>query len=367
MEDNNKLTELCSRNYKDQAVWFLNSYWEEFAQREAEKIWNLKHKMDQLDLNKHEQGCALDELQAHRFLEQLGETLTVTELRDKLKAVGVIIGEKIKYVPLIWYLIYKYSIDWRVLIKRPQGSKDEIEKAAAMLTEVQRAFTEAEDRAKTAAEAVAVSSKAESQAKSREAEAKSREDEARARETEAKAREHEAKQAQEELESALRELNAQESAYKKKTEELKKASEEGGAVSRNKAANELAQHLAADPLPLRKAKITQEAAVKKAEKATNIAAEAAKAASGARAVAEAAAGEASRARKDAEAAKAASEAAARAAEAALDEAAKRMTAAEAYLQEAKKRLPFGATWWMERELHEKRKFLPKAKGGIDKK
>ena len=38
-------------------------------------------------------------------------------------------------------------------------------------------------------------------------------------------------------------------------------------VSRNKAKNELAQHLGEDPLPLRKAKITAEAAVKRAERA----------------------------------------------------------------------------------------------------
>jgi hypothetical protein len=55
---------------------------------------------------------------------------------------------------------------------------------------------------------------------------------------------------------------------------LKKKSEEGGVVSRNKAKNELAQHLAEDPLPLRQAKITAEAAVRKAEKATKAAAEA---------------------------------------------------------------------------------------------
>ena len=40
----------------------------------------------------------------------------------------------------------------------------------------------------------------------------------------------------------------------------------GGVVSRNKAKNELAQLKAEDPLPLRKARITLEAALKRAEK-----------------------------------------------------------------------------------------------------
>merc|ERR1712125_43759 len=78
--------------------------------------------------------------------------------------------------------------------------------------------------------------------------------------------------AKEELEVALQALHAEEEAYNKKKEELERKSKEGGVVSRNKAANELAQLLAEDPLPLRRAKITQEAAVKKAEK-TKIAAE----------------------------------------------------------------------------------------------
>lgn len=93
-------------------------------------------------------------------------------------------------------------------------------------------------------------------------------------------------------------------------------------VQRNKAKNELAQHLAEDPLPLRKAKITQEAAVKKTERAAQ--------------AAEAAAQEAARAKE--------------AAEAALEEARKRVEEAEAYLEKAKNSLPHGGVWWMVRLL-----------------
>jgi hypothetical protein len=113
---------------------------------------------------------------------------------------------------------------------------------------------------------------------------------------------------------------AQEDAYNNKTEDLKRKSEEGGLVQRNKAKNELAQHLAEDPLPLRKAKITQEAAVKKTERAA--------------VAAEAAAQEAARAKE--------------AAEAAFAEASKRVEEAEAYLEKAKNSLPHGGVWWMVR-------------------
>merc|ERR1712125_9330 len=106
-------------------------------------------------------------------------------------------------------------------------------------------------------------------------------------------KDNEAKSAQEELEAALAALKAEEDAYNQKKAELEKKSQEGGVVSRNKAANELAQHLAEDPLPLRRAKITAEAAVKRAEKTS-------KAAADARASAEASANAASKAREAAE-------------------------------------------------------------------
>jgi len=102
---------------------------------------------------------------------------------------------------------------------------------------------------------------------------------------------------------------------------------------KNKAKNELAQHLATDPLPLRKAKLTTEAATKKAEKA--------------RVAAEMAAEEAERARQDADDKL-------RDCEAKFDE-------CERQLEELRRRPGGGqgALWWINRELEEARKFMPK--------
>jgi len=78
----------------------------------------------------------------------------------------------------------------------------------------------------------------------------------------------EAATAEEELRQALAELHEQESTYNKKKQELEDKSEDGslGVVQRNKAKNELSQHLAEDPLPLRRAKLTTAAATKKSRK-----------------------------------------------------------------------------------------------------
>jgi len=105
-------------------------------------------------------------------------------------------------------------------------------------------------------------------------------------------------------------------------------------MKKGTAKNELAQLESEDPLPLRKAKITQGAALKKAEKAAKVAAD----------------------EKDA-------------ADTAARNAAESKVAAEAAFAEAEKQLETlkrkgdgiaqGAIWWMERELLERRKYMPK--------
>src|SRR3989338_11056257 len=66
--DRSKLHQICELSYKAQAVWFLNGFWDSH-QGEAEKFWAYVHKANAIDIEKHEEGCALDELNAHRLLE----------------------------------------------------------------------------------------------------------------------------------------------------------------------------------------------------------------------------------------------------------------------------------------------------------
>merc|ERR1711874_42097 len=259
-------------------------------------------------------------MNAHRFLEIYNETMTVRELRESLRSTGAIDAGRVKLVPITYILIFKYKVDWHELVNRSQGdNREEMEAAQKMLDEVKVLFKTAE----------------------------ARQQDALARENDAREAEAPFKAAQDELEAALAEVKSQEDAYNSRTEELKKKSETGGVVSRNKAANELAQHLAEDPLPLRKAKITADA----------------------REAAEKAAVEATNARKAAEDAREASAKAKAVAEAALDDASKKLQEAEDYLEEVKSKpgCAHGALWWIERELHEQKAYLPESKGGYRKK
>jgi DNA repair exonuclease SbcCD ATPase subunit len=361
--DSEKLEALSQKPYKDQVVWFLNAFWEVFAEPHAETIWKYCHKYEDLDLEKKTEGTGLDELNAHRFLEFFKDTHTVSELRAKLRETGALPpSAKPKLVPITHFLLFQYNADYRVLVNASQGDNaKEIAEAQRRLDEVSAAFEASDARAREADAAFR-------EALARDKVAKETEAEAKAREADAIQREAPFKAAQEELEAALAELKAQEDAYQAKKEDLERRSNEGNVVQANKAKNELAQLLAENPLPLRKAKITTEAATKKAEKARAPFEAARKQAEDARAAASAAAQEASNARTAASRAKDASERAKEAADQALDDARRLVQEAEDYLQEIRSKpgCAYGAMWWMSRELEEKKKYLPERKGGVRK-
>lgn len=158
-------------------------------------------------------------------MEAFGETKGVVELRDQLRENDITFTKRIS---LIEYLLFRYKQSVSEFVKRPQGdNSEEIAKAQALLEQVQAALDKAINELKKAKEA----------------------------ETEQK--------------KALAEVNAQQDAYDNATKQLTQKSEDQnlGLVARNRAKNELAQHLSQDNLPLSRAKLTLEAATKKAEKA----------------------------------------------------------------------------------------------------
>eukprot|EP01089_Gocevia_fonbrunei_P012811 TRINITY_DN3122_c0_g2_i2.p1 TRINITY_DN3122_c0_g2~~TRINITY_DN3122_c0_g2_i2.p1 ORF type:complete len:197 (+),score=77.96 TRINITY_DN3122_c0_g2_i2:125-715(+) len=194
-------------------------------------------------------------------------------MREKLTSFGV---ERVRNVPLAHFLMWKYNLKASEVANAPQGAnQEELAQALEMLAKVQAALKQVE-----AAEAAA-----------------------KKREAEALESERPFRLAQEELQAAIDDLHSQEQAYKNKT--------------------------------LRRAKITTEAAERKAEKLRAPFKET---------------------RERAEEARAA-------AERAVEEARERMDEAEAYLAEVKRKpgQPYGALWWIDRELAEVRRYLPSSK------
>jgi len=278
MNEKTQFLELTRMKYVDQAKWYLNGFWSEGAQNESENIWKYTQKFIELD-DRKAGGNELDEFQAHKFLESLGETLTVMALRDKLRKIDLDANGK---MALLEYLCFRFSKAVQQVINAPQGENaEEIKAAGEKLSKVQQEL----EQQRQAEEAV--------------------------------------RKAEESLKAAVDDLHKQEEAYQNqiKTLESKIADPNASTVAKSKAKNELAQLKNEDPLPLRKAKITQEAALRKVEKERKAAEE--------------------QTRK-------------------LEEV---FNQAQEYLEKVKKSggNPLGAIWWMERELKEAQKYLPKKK------
>jgi len=191
--------------------------------------------------------------------------------------------------------------------------------------------------------------------------------------------EDDVRKAEDENKAALDELHKQEKEYNQKVDDLTAKSNDSSlsTVQKNKAANELQQLKGEDPLPLRKAKINQGATVRKCEKATKAVEEQTKKVEQQkneveeakhkqiekRKQVEAAKEDSVEKTKQVEAAKVDADQKKQEAEDAAVEAEKKFQEAMDFLEQAKKRPgnSHGTFWYMDRELTEKKKYLPKSK------
>jgi chemotaxis protein histidine kinase CheA len=313
-----KITQL---NFAEQAKWFLNAFWTRGAEPDKELIWSLAKKMTSFT-KKGAAGTDLDELEAHKFIEALGETLTVIELRERLRKIDLNNDNK---MAMIEYLLFRFPYlgDNTVVacIEAPQADNSAELAAAAKMVEVAEArMTEAIDGA---------------------AHAKVKQAEADKQAQEAEQARQEAEHAEQENKKAMDELNAQEKAFDDKKAELEGLAGTPG-VKGGQAAAELLKLKNENPLPLRKAQAEQAASVKKAEKAN------AKATATANAAKESAS---------------AAHAAAEAADASAAAAEKAFADAQFELSELKRKpgCSNGSIWFMERDIEESQKFMPKKK------
>jgi len=139
------------------------------------------------------------------------------------------------------------------------------------------------------------------------------------------------------LRVAVDDLKKQEDAYNNQLSSLEQKSKDtsGSVIQKNKAAAELAQLKQENPLPLRKAKLTQEAALRKVERE--------------RKAVEAAIIELGEQKKRVEKA--------------LKDTETKLKEAQDYLDYVKRQggSAQGAIWWLERELQEAKKYMPQSK------
>lgn len=235
--------ELTAKNHIEQAKWWLNGFWADGAEAEAENIYKIVDKFIELEWDERrilgagalakahaerKMGADLDEMKAHRLLEAQGEVLTVMALRKKLVAMDL---DKNRQLSISEYLLFKYGKAAAELVNSPQGtaSKEDVDKAQAMVNEAMSALESCVQEEKAL------------------------------------------EKLQADLKAAIDEMKKQEEEYNGKIAKLEAISNsDAGVVTKNRAKNELAQLKDEDPLPLRRAKITQQAALRKVEKQTKV-------------------------------------------------------------------------------------------------
>jgi len=233
-KDKKRFMELTRLKYADQAKWFLNGFWST-VEKECETVWKYTNRFIELDEFKKKHGCELDEFKAHKFLESWGETLTVIELRAKLRQIDLDANGK---MALLEYLCFRYHKTVAQAANAPQGGSPEdqkmIDAAGKLLDDLMTALANLQTKVE------------------------------------------DLKKAESELKFAVDSLHKQQEAYDKECARLEAKSKDMTftVVLRGRAAHELAQLKGKDPLPLNKAKLTQAAALKKVErerKATELA------------------------------------------------------------------------------------------------
>lgn len=313
-KDQHKLAELNNKTYANQAKWFINTLWnEKFASDEAEreKIWVFTQNIIKLDKDNGAKGTGLTEIVAHIFLEKNTNSQTWTEFRDKMREIGF----EHKLVSLLNFFIFNYQLDFHKLVNTVSGLDEDAEmkiaQAQEKLDEAQAALAACEKAADEAAKSAAEAAKALGEQKEAEAEVK----------------------------AGLEAIEAEEAKKAAQLAKLKAQSEDESlsVVKKGKAFQEFKKLEGEDPLPLREAKIKQGAKVRKMKKATKTCQKAEQKAADAKAAAEAAAAEARAS----------------------------LSRAEEFLEEVKASCSGGTNdgvlWFMDRELAEARKFLPKGK------
>lgn len=347
LDERGILAQVKCLRFRDQAVWFLNSTDCGKDESMSEEVWNMQHECDRLDKKKGEKGSYLDEFSAHRLLESHNDPLTISEMRNALRNLETDCDTR--KVTLSELLIYKYKVDWRkavsqkfIDLEKQRQAEDKLAKAKVSLEEAITSSKQAETDVE--------------QMKVMEENALAEEKQSAEAVEDSKNAEKLFVEAQNAANVSLEELETQEKNTRLKIQKLKHLQTDPklGIVKRNKAKAELDIMLSADPLPLRTAKISQEASVKKLKKATE---------------------RARKAKKDAELCLQKSQLAREEAKRARVEALKTAKIAESKIPEARNALEEvqyaldrlisdqksgkGTIFYLEKELQEAKRYLPK--------
>eukprot|EP00968_Pinguiococcus_pyrenoidosus_P017647 scaffold1778_cov246-Pinguiococcus_pyrenoidosus.AAC.17 len=230
------------------------------------EIYNIMQKCIELSPD-GEDGKELDEFHAHRLMESFGSAMTVQEMRQALATIDIDFNRQ---VSLSEYLIHRYKVDWHFLVVAQASGK------SAKLVLAQRHLEHAKSKLSAAKEAEDTARAEVEAAVEAKAQAVEEEKLAAAAVEESKTATQEVEVAQAQQTAAVAELHAKEKEREDMLSGLRAKAEDASlsVVKRNKAKAELAQAEQQEQMPLQRAKIEQEASLRKVNKALKHASEA---------------------------------------------------------------------------------------------
>jgi len=154
--------EVTSKPHKEQAIYFLNAFWEEHG-KDAEDVWKWTHKFLELEKGqwdeKHKDekdkkeaytpGSDIDEVLAHKVLESFGETLTALKLREVLRTIDL---DSNKRVAVIEFCLFKFKGEVKDLLDEKrlvnQGVPQELTDAQKALEDARKEIEKVEAKKK---------------------------------------------------------------------------------------------------------------------------------------------------------------------------------------------------------------------------
>merc|ERR1719461_658632 len=129
--------------FRGQAIFFLNAFWAELGEKECETIWNTRLIFREVADEGNQGDHELDDFQSARVFEKEKLTMTVLERRKALREIDIDSNNK---MGTLEYLVWKYKVDVPTLMKRPQGTNEELKKAEKALKAVMEQIATIESR-----------------------------------------------------------------------------------------------------------------------------------------------------------------------------------------------------------------------------
>eukprot|EP00461_Guttulinopsis_vulgaris_P002627 UN02628 len=186
-----KIKEVTSKTYRDQAIFYLNAFWNDStkpASEEAEQVYQLINDFSKEDHIKGKNGNELNAVQAFNVLQRRGQTLTALELKAQLRKVDIDANGE---MALAEYLLFINNRDPIAFVTNPQGTVDPVKMKALedKMNQLSETFDALNTQLAAEAKAAEEAKVAEAAAVKQEAEAKAAEQVALDEEAKAKAAE----------------------------------------------------------------------------------------------------------------------------------------------------------------------------------